>query len=359
MSAAATVAPAEPCGVTLGAAWREWLDEVFGDRPGTYGRYELTLRRVTAHLDPEGTRDVATVTGHEYFAALKALWGQRMPATWNANRAAVSSFLRWVRDFAEYAEVKLPPRCTSRTVVQDDTKAVDREDLDDLWDEDAVPLRERALWRVMYESSSRAKPVLKLNVPDVDLKRRRARVRLKGGRVVWIHFGELGARWLGELIGDRTKGPVFLTLRRPWNWASRSLDDMGPEGCFRLSYNRAEEIFKEWTRALGLSGDGVTFDFLTLHQLRHSRLTHLAEDGTDTPMLQQISGHKDPRTLHRRYTRPSSAAVSRHMRLVDQRDAQRRRQTVRKRPVAARPRGLPGARSRASRSRSPGADRPG
>ncbi|MBF6466723.1 site-specific integrase [Nocardia beijingensis] len=29
----------------------------------------------------------------------------------------------------------------------------------------------------------------------------------------------------------------------------------------------------------------------TLHQLRHSRLTHAAEDGVSAPMLMALSGH--------------------------------------------------------------------
>ncbi|GAA5070784.1 tyrosine-type recombinase/integrase [Streptomyces similanensis] len=326
-----TTVAAEPCGVTLSEACREWLDERFGDKPGTYGRYELTMRRVAAFLGA-GDQDVATVTGQDYFRALKFLWGKRKPATWNANRAAISSFLKWVRLMAEYADVKLPPRCTSRTVDQDETKAVDREDLDVLWDPETAALRERALWRAMYESSSRAAALLALDIPDLDLKRRRARVRVKGGSIKWLHFGELGAELLRELIGDRTEGPVFLTESRPWNWRDRDLADRGPGDRCRLSYNRAEEIFKATTRALGFAGDEVTFDFLTLHQLRHSRLTHLSEDGTDTPMLQQISQHKDPRTLHRRYTKPSSSAVARHMALMDKKDADRRRDARRRPP---------------------------
>ncbi|TLS46079.1 site-specific integrase [Streptomyces montanus] len=332
-----TAVAADPCGVTLDEACREWLDERFGDKPGTYRQYELTLRRVSAFLGA-GERDLAIVSGQDYFRALKALWGQRAAATWNANRAAVSSFLKWVRVLAEYADVKLPPRCTSRTVDQDDTKAVDREDLDVLWEPETAPLRERALWRSMYDSSSRAKALLKLNIPDFDPKRRRARVRVKGGGIKWLHFGELSTALLVELIGDRTEGPIFLTDVRPWNWRDRDRADRGPGDRCRLSYNRAEEIFKATTTALGFSGDEVTFEFLTLHQLRHSRLTHLSEDGTDTPMLQQISNHKDPRTLHRRYTKPSSAAVARHLAAIDKKDVERRRSMSRQRPAQARPR---------------------
>ncbi|MEV0104994.1 hypothetical protein AB0H42_01465 [Nocardia sp. NPDC050799] len=34
-----------------------------------------------------------------------------------------------------------------------------------------------------------------------------------------------------------------------------------------------------------------------LHQLRHSRLTHAAEDGASTPVLMKLSGHASVRSL--------------------------------------------------------------
>ncbi|WP_245974802.1 site-specific integrase [Thermomonospora umbrina] len=46
----------------------------------------------------------------------------------------------------------------------------------------------------------------------------------------------------------------------------------------------------------------------TLHQLRHSRLTHLAEDGWSAPMLMALSGHENIRSLAI-YTNVSTEAV--------------------------------------------------
>src|SRR3954447_7734745 len=47
----------------------------------------------------------------------------------------------------------------------------------------------------------------------------------------------------------------------------------------------------------------------TLHQLRHSALTHDAEDGTSTPMLLARSRHASVRSLER-YARPGVDAVA-------------------------------------------------
>lgn len=47
----------------------------------------------------------------------------------------------------------------------------------------------------------------------------------------------------------------------------------------------------------------------TLHQLRHSSLTHLGEAGVSAILLQAKSRHQDPRTLAR-YAKPGIEAVA-------------------------------------------------
>ncbi|MFB7065951.1 site-specific integrase [Streptomyces sp. NPDC056237] len=101
---------------------------------------------------------------------------------------------------------------------------------------------------------------------------------------------------------------------------------MCPEtGRARLSYRRAEEIFEENTRLLAnplaSPEDIEDLDGWTLHRLRHSALTHDAEDGTSTPMLLARSRHASVRSLER-YARPGVDAVARH---VAERDPAARR----------------------------------
>ena len=55
-----------------------------------------------------------------------------------------------------------------------------------LWRRDDVAVREKALWRLLYETAARAQEVLSLNVEDVDLENKRARVRSKGGDIVGV-----------------------------------------------------------------------------------------------------------------------------------------------------------------------------
>jgi integrase len=71
-------------------------------------------------------------------------------------------------------------------------------------------------------------------------------------------------------------------------------------GRARLSYRQAEDLFK------AASGGA------TLHQLRHSALTHDAEAGASTPMLMLMakSGHTSVASLAT-YARPSAEALAR------------------------------------------------
>ena len=98
-------------------------------------------------------------------------------------------------------------------------------------------------------------------------------------------------------LADRTGGPLFLT-----RWRSRTAparrDVYAPTGQARLSYRTAAAEF-------GRHSGGWT-----LHQLRHSLLTHLAEAGASAVMLQAKSRHRDLRTLSV-YTRPGVEAVAR------------------------------------------------
>ena len=169
-----------------------------------------------------------------------------------------------------------------------------------------VALREKTLWTLAYESAARASEALAINVGDVDLANRRVRVRSKGGAREWVTWSTSTARLLPRLLKGRHQGPVF-TTRSPSRVVVAKLDQ-APDGTTRLSYRRAEELFKATTGH-------------TLHQLRHSALTHLAEDGASAPMLMTKSRHQSIASLAH-YARPSIEALQR---FEAERDPTRRR----------------------------------
>jgi integrase len=83
-----------------------------------------------------------------------------------------------------------------------------------------IPLREKTLWRTLYETAARASEILALNVEDLNLEQRRAPVRSKGGDTEFVYWDTGTAHLLPRLprLPDgtpRTSGPLFLAARKP------------------------------------------------------------------------------------------------------------------------------------------------
>ncbi len=117
----------------------------------------------------------------------------------------------------------------------DGTKAVADTSRERLFRREDVPVREKCLWRLLYETAARAQEVLSLNVEDVDLGNKRARTTSKGGDTEWLHFQSGSARLLPRIIAGRQTGPLFLADRRPHPPAhpppSTSAPSPGGDGC--------------------------------------------------------------------------------------------------------------------------------
>jgi hypothetical protein len=85
----------------------------------------------------------------------------------------------------------------------DRTRAIAYAQLERLWRRTDVAVREKALWRLLYETAARASEVLSLDVGDVDLENRRAVVRSKGGDLELLHF-QTGSARLPRMIAGRS-----------------------------------------------------------------------------------------------------------------------------------------------------------
>ena len=192
-------------------------------------------------------------------------------------------------------------RLVPRKVPPDHSRAMTREEVTGLLAQD-VPLRERVLGTLLYESAARADELLMLDIGDLDTANRCGTVTRKGGARDVIAWQTGTARLLPRLLSGRKRGPVFLTDRKAKPGVAT--DDIDPSTLRgRLSYRRALELFEHHT------ADFARGPF-TLHQLRHSRLTHAAEDGASTPMLMRMSGHTSVRSLGK-YARPSAESLIR------------------------------------------------
>ena len=259
----------------------------------TVASYRQTLDALVAEfgaLTPIGELSAAVLA-----VAAERRWADVAPATWNRQVATLRSFAGFARARGWWADEGAG--LSRRREHPDRTRAIPIGELERLWRRRDITLRDRALWQLLYESAARAGEVLSLDVPDLDIDNKRARVTVKGGAIEWVFFGAGSARLLNRLVAGRSAGPVFLTERRPAPVRTPAQLDLDREsGRARLSYRRAEEVFH------GATG-------WTLHQLRHSALTHLAEQNVSLPLLMGKSRHSSLRSLER-YARPGAEAVA-------------------------------------------------
>jgi RNA polymerase sigma factor (sigma-70 family) len=235
-------------GVALARAAEEFLS---GLDPQTARSYGQTLGRLCRALG--GQLPVTSLTADGVARVFTTAWERAAPRTWNRHRSALRSFGAWagVDDLASGID--------RRAETASPTPGIEAGTLDALWVRDDVAVRERTLWRLLHESGAAVRAVLSLNVEDLDLDDRRARVG-----ATWVSWRSGTARLLPELVAGRGRGPLFLADRRPAPARTCAPADLCPEtGRRRLSYERAEYLFKRVTAALDPSGRGYT-----LRQLR-------------------------------------------------------------------------------------------
>ena len=253
-----------------------------------------------------GHRSVASIGRATIERHLRGRYADRAASTVNRHLAAISAMFAWaaeigILDTSPAAGIRRRRQTRSRDAERR-ARPIPLDELQALWGDRRHDTRDRVLWRLLYDSAARAREVLGLNIEDIDFAKKRATVVGKGGDAETIQWSTDTARVLPAILRwhhvRRESGPLFLSSRRLRYGAGVTARNLCPlTGRPRLSYNRAAAVFKE------ASGGR------TMHQLRHSRLTHLAEAGTETTILRAISRHSSLRTLDRD-VHPSPDAVA-------------------------------------------------
>ncbi|MFG2227897.1 tyrosine-type recombinase/integrase [Streptomyces sp. NPDC048644] len=295
--------------LTVRAAADAFLDSLCN--PNTVRSYSTGVGKTAERIGE--SRLLGSVADDEIGEALELLWGTAAVNTWNARRAAVLSWLGWC---AEYGyDGPAVPAWTKRLAVPDsETPARSKMAVDRFMARREVHLREKTLWRMLYETAARAEEILGVNVEDLDLAARRCPVKAKGARSKVRRRGQAREDFVLEtvywdagtarLLRGRTRGPVFVTHRRPGPGKVVGARDVCPDtGLARLSYGQARALLDEHT---AVRGPGTGWD---LHEYRHSALTHLGEQGASLLMLMAKSRHKKPENV-RRYFKPSPEAIA-------------------------------------------------
>jgi len=178
---------ADAVGPTLDAAVGEFLAELVNHN--TARSYATPLRALVVEFGADTAvaaldREASATRIGVWFARR---WGTASPATINARLDALRSAAGWWRDQGWIAGDPFR-RIRRQARTPDRTRAVGRDEIEALLTRPKVALRERTLWRLLYETAARTDEVLSLDADDLDLRNRRATVRRKGAAadiIVW------------------------------------------------------------------------------------------------------------------------------------------------------------------------------
>lgn len=252
-------APSAPAGdrargESVAAAIERYLDGI--QTTTTRASYAETLAQLSALAC---TRDTDALEPEDY-ARVMSRWDGAAAATWNRHLSALTSFTTWAQR-QEILTTNPARRLERRKPARRGDRSIPRARLDKLFTDDRHGLRERVLWRMLYETAARAEEIGSLDIEDLDLEFRRARVVSKGGAIEYVHWATGTARLLPRLLRGRTSGPVFLADRRApasGRRAPAAADICPVTGRGRLSYPRAEYLFKQATGTLDPHKKGWT-----------------------------------------------------------------------------------------------------
>jgi len=147
--------------------------------------------------------------------------------------------------------------------------------------------RDRAALELLYAAGLRASELVGLDLDDVDLTRRLARVLGKGGKERIVPFGRVAERALQAYLPDRAA------------WRSLPGAAGGGEPLFvnqrggRLSDRSLRRIVNAAVMRVAL------VHHIHPHTLRHAFATHLLEAGMDLRAIQELLGHASLATTQR------------------------------------------------------------
>ena len=106
-------------------------------------------------------------------------------------------WLTWYQAKKRWPAPRSPADCERRQENSGETKAVPRTAVQRLLSRRDIPLREKTLRRMLYETAARAAEILEIDVQDLDLdKTARRPSGPKGGAIQWVYWDTGTARLL-------------------------------------------------------------------------------------------------------------------------------------------------------------------
>jgi len=162
--------------------------------------------------------------------------------------------------------------------------------------DDPLGRRDRAILELFYASGLRLSELAGLDMDDVNLAARMARVLGKGGKERIVPFNTSTETAIRAYLKDRSRGVRLQADRR-----RRDALFLNARGG-RLTTRSIDRIVRRYAVASGAPA-GVS-----PHALRHSFATHLLQRGADLRAIQELLGHARLSTTER-YTHVNAAQL--------------------------------------------------
>ena len=265
------------------------MDLSRGASAHTLRAYAQDLKAFLAYLEPQGlSPEKATHLHIRGFLGVQSV--TLAPASRARRLAGVKAFFRFltrrgvieVNPARRVKTPKLPQRLPRAVPVDEAFALMAAPDA-----QKVLGLRDIAMLEVLYGGGLRVSELCGLDLEDVDLSARTARVLGKGNkeRICPLHEGAVAAvvAWLerrGELLVKAAKKQdpkaMFLNFRGG-----------------RLTTRSVERHLDRYVTQLGLNRK------MSPHSLRHSFATHLLAGGADIRSIQELLGHASLSTTQR------------------------------------------------------------
>jgi integrase/recombinase XerC len=155
--------------------------------------------------------------------------------------------------------------------------------------------RDRAILELFYASGLRLSELVELDLADVNLSGRIARVRGKGGKERLVPFNRATADALRAMMADAAAAPA--RPDRPRRAPDRH--QRPREALFlnlrgtRLGTRSVDRIVRLYARRAGIAPG------ISPHALRHTFATHMLQAGADLRAIQELLGHARLTTTQR------------------------------------------------------------
>lgn len=257
-------------------AFLYYIHHVRGYSEHSLSGYQRQLIQITKDLSQQGLTTWQVLTTKEV-ENLVILWRQK-----KVGLATIQQRLSALRTFCDYLlrekEIpsnparavkapKQPKRLPKNLDVDQVNQLLSREP------QNALELRDRALFELFYSSGLRLAELAQLNVADIQPSRE-LRVLGKGNKTRIVPVGRVAYQWLTRWIAERSQ----------WSGAQQAALFLSQQQK-RMSVRSIQLRLKQWGLAQGIA------DTVHPHKLRHSFATHMLESSQDLRAVQELLGH--------------------------------------------------------------------